>query len=888
MGLNSYIAPDAKNKFCSLKNLGNESDVEQFFIIELLKDLGFTQDYISTKQAIPEEPIGKGRKRKNYRPDYIVYLDKAHMKPVLLIDAKSPSELAEEGLSDSQLYVSVLRRKMDAPKPDQYCIGTNGIKLITKHYDSDKIEHELMFSDFVDGNIKYESFKTNLSRQSLIAYSKKQIELFEFKKPEKQDVISLFKACHKLIWKTEKRSPSSAFYEFTKLMFIKLNEDKKLRKNEELKKKIEAGEPLPKDEIVFSVHWVEREQRTDPNPMDSILFKNLRDQLESEIAERKKKRIFDSNEKLDLEPTTIKEVVKLLEHYDMYGIDEDLNGRLFETFLTATMRGRELGQFFTPRSVVEFMTKIADLQANRNYIDRVMDACCGTAGFLIEAMTIMRDKIKTDISLDGSEKNRLIKELTNECLYGIDAGKSPPVARIARINMFLHGDGGSRIYFADSLDKDLVIEEGIDEELRRDRLELRRNLLDDNLKFDVVLTNPPFAMTYEKKKPNERRIFEKYVLAHKESKGARILRASLRSNVMFLERYWELLKPHGKFLTIVDESLLNTSASRPFRDFIKEKFIIRAVISLPKNTFVNAGSSAKSSVLYLIKKGSEEESQPHVFMATSNNVGHSDSGKDSPELNDLPAILMKFEKFMRGELNRDGQCFTVPPEKLSDRLEVKWYDPYLESIVDAIKKAPYCYIRDLKPKLKYGASIDADYIGDVPFIRIKNLRRNDIDLSDLQYVSSAVYGKSLKNLYLKDEDVLIERSGTYVGLCTCLPSGFENYVYGSYIIRLRLEDTKEIIPQYLAIFLNSELGRTQFDRLKTGALQFNINIQQIRQVIVPKPNLEVQRTIIENVQSNLSAAKQLREQYQDSLQKTDNIIAQSLEKTLNLQIPKQK
>jgi len=886
--LNHFVSPNAQNKFCKLENLRNESDVEQFLVVELLKDLGFTQDYTATKQTIPEQPIGKGRKRKNYRPDYITYLDKKRKKPVLLIDAKSPSKLAEEGLSDSQLYASVLRRKLEAPKPDQYCIGTNGIKLIVKHYDSDKVEHELLFSDFIDGNMKYESLRMKLSRQSLAVFPKQQIELFELKEPEKQDVISLFKACHKLIWKTEKRSPSSAFYEFTKLMFIKLNEDKKLRKKEELKKKIEAGLSLPKDEVVFGVHWVEREEKTDPNPVDSILFKNLRKQLEAEIAERKKKRIFDPNEKLDLEPTTIKEVVKLLEHHDMYGIDEDLNGKLFETFLTATMRGRELGQFFTPRSVVEFMTKMADLQANRDHLDHIMDACCGTGGFLIEAMSIMRDKVKTNISLSGSEKRHLIEQLTNECLYGIDAGKSPPVARIARINMFLHGDGGSRIYFADSLDKDLLIDKGIDEELKRDRLELRKKLLDGELEFDVVLTNPPFAMTYEKKKPNDCRILRKYLLAYRESKGVRRLRASLRSNVMFLERYWELLKTHGKFITIVDESLLNTSANRCFRDFIKENFIIRAVISLPKNTFVNAGSSAKSSILYLVKKSSEEEAQPHIFMATSINVGHTDSGKDSVELNDLPTILTKFEKFMHGEpIDPDEQCFVLSPEKLEDRLEVKWYDPYLESVVEAIKKVPHCYIRDLNYKLKYGASIDADYMGDVPFIRIENLRRNDVDLTDLQYISSAVYGKSLKKLYLQEGDILIERSGTYVGLCACLPQGFKNYVYGSYIIRLRLEDQKEIIAQYLTVFLNSELGRAQFDKLKTGALQFNINIQQIKQVLVPKPSLEVQRAIVKNVKSNLSTAKSLQIQYRKSLEKTDRIIADPLKKALKLQIPRQ-
>lgn len=644
--MNRFVKPNAKNKFCKLKNLRNESDVEQFFVIELLKDLGFTQDYITTKQTIPEKPIGKGRKRKNYRPDYITYLDKEHKKPVLLIDAKSPSKPADEGLSDSQLYASVLRRKLDVPKPEQYCVGTNGMQLVVKHYDSDKTELDLTFEDFQDGNTKYERLKEKISFSSLKKQLKPVPASFRFAKPDIDALKSIFEACHKLIWKTEKRSPSSAFYEFAKLMFIKLNEDRKLRVKEHLEDMI-ASEELPLDKVVFCIHWIEREEKTDPNPVNTILFKNLRKELEEQIVQRKKKRIFDENEQIDLDPSTTKEVVKLIEHYDLYGIDEDLNGRLFETFLSATMRGKELGQFFTPRSVVKFMTWMANLQATKDQIDKVLDACCGTGGFLIEAMADISSKIEENKSLSNVEKGALLEKLKNECLWGIDAGKSPPVARIARINMFLHRDGGSRIYFADSLDKDLLIEQGLDEELRRDRQELKNAIVTKATKFDVVLTNPPFAMKYERDKSNEKRILKKYELAYKQ-KETQELRTSLRSAVMFLERYYDLLKPNGKLLTVMDESIINAKSYKYVRKFIKDKFIIKAVVSLPRNTFVKAESSIKTSVLYLRKKTTEKETQPTVFMAISQNVGHNDVGKETPELSDLNEILEEFKKFEQG------------------------------------------------------------------------------------------------------------------------------------------------------------------------------------------------------------------------------------------------
>lgn len=645
--LDHYIDPDSKNKFCRYGNLKNESDVEQFFVSPLLQDLGFDPDYIETKKTIKEESIGKGAKRKSYAPDYICYLDKGQKKPALIIDAKAPNEDARSGMNDAQLYASVIRRDLDPPKPEQYCLGISGARLILKHYDSNATSADLWFDEFEDDNPKYHGLKEKISQDILKESFKVETSDFEFKRPPTDEALkSLFEACHKLIWKTEKRGPSSAFYEFTKLMFIKMNEDRKLWENPDLRKKIEAAQPLPRESVVFSVQWIEREEQTDPNPVNTILFKNLRKELEGQITLRKKKRIFDKEEEIGLEPSTTKEVVRLLQHHDLRGADKDLNGKLFETFLNATMRGKELGQYFTPRSVVLFMTQMANLKAGKKGVDRVVDACCGTGGFLIEAMALMSKKVEDNGALSSAEKDDLLDQVKMESLWGIDAGTSPNLARIARINMFLHRDGGSRIYFADALDKDLLIERGIDDELRRDREELKSKLNDEKVRFTVALTNPPFAMKYESKKRNEKRVLERYDLAYETAQtGKRKLRTSLRSAVMFLERYYDLLEDGGKLLTVMDESILNTDSAEPFRDYIKRKFVIKAVVSLPRNTFVKAESAVRTSVLYLRKKTTPAESQPEVFMAISKNIGHNDAGRDTPDGNDLPKILEAFKKF---------------------------------------------------------------------------------------------------------------------------------------------------------------------------------------------------------------------------------------------------
>ena len=246
-------------------------------------------------------------------------------------------------------------------------------------------------------------------------------------------------------------SPQAAFLEFAKLLFVKLWENRRLRDDPQLLALISQGEPIRRDLVRFSLCWVAEQEANDPNPVASILFRQLVESLEREIADRRRKRIFQPDERLDLAPGTVKRVVSLLEGYYLFGIDEDLNGRMFEAFLTATMRGQALGQYFTPRSVVKLMTRLARPVAQLGGVERVLDACCGTGGFLIEALTDMRAQVYSNTSLTTTERNQLLEEIENEAIFGIDAGREPPITRIARINMYLHGDGGSRIYMTDGL-----------------------------------------------------------------------------------------------------------------------------------------------------------------------------------------------------------------------------------------------------------------------------------------------------------------------------------------------------------------------------------------------------------------------------------------------------
>lgn len=548
-----------KNIYCDLRDLTNEASVETFFINRMLIDFHFKDSQIKTKQSLKTYKISLGSKPQSYKPDYGIVL---RGKPRLIIDAKASDVKIDDHIEQCAHYCMILNR--EKTKPVRYFVLSNGLETKLFEWDGSRLILELNFSDFQYGNEKYEKLRGFIAHQALSA---KEIEeehkdIFKLIRIDKEDAQKIFLSCHNYIRKAQKSNAFFAFMEFVKVVFLKLYHDRSI--HEQYHQEESTSELIvPKSSVTFSVHWIESRESDTLNPLSDLQYKKLLKDIEDNIVRNNKKRIFDVNDVINLKPQTIKAIVKKLERFDLYGIDEDLNGRLFETFLSATMRGKELGQYFTPRSIVLLATKLANLQANKNHIDKVVDFSCGTAGYLIEALAIMRNIIRDNASYDDIEKRELIELLCNNCLYGIDAANAPDLARIARINMYLHGDGGSHIYNCDGLDKEIKIEPTDSQELRNEIEDLKKNIkkIDG---FNVALTNPPFSMWYELDNDEDKRILGQYVLARKKE-GTSLLRKKVRSMELFIERYYDILNDtNGKLLTIIDETILSAECVKIF------------------------------------------------------------------------------------------------------------------------------------------------------------------------------------------------------------------------------------------------------------------------------------------------------------------------------------
>ncbi len=423
--------------------------------------------------------------------------------------------------------------------------------------------------------------------------------------------------CHNVIRNREKLDPAAAFDEIAKILFVKVYVERKLRDDR-------------RRENVFTVGVLERQISSDP-------INNLFEETKSYFSGDA---LFKPGEHINLRPATSKEIVRILERYNLSDTSEDIKGIAFERFLGRTFRG-EIGQFFTPRSIVEFMIRMVEPKEG----DIICDPASGSGGFLIRFFELVRQQIlasadadyqafkaeiEADSSLSDKDKAETLKNkydelqetldpkregsrlwtLANRCIYGVDANER--MARTSKMNMIMHGDGHGGVHYGDGFININGIFEG---------------------RFDIILTNPPFGANVEPtdlvhapplSAEDRRRYFQTYGEAYREARArteaaeggnkpiASLFelpkgeRSKIKTEILFIERCLELLRPGGRLGVVLPEGIFNNPSLAYVREFCEDRAKLLAVVSLPQETFFSSGASVKASLLF-IKKFDEDE-----------------------------------------------------------------------------------------------------------------------------------------------------------------------------------------------------------------------------------------------------------------------------------------
>ena len=153
-------------------------------------------------------------------------------------------------------------------------------------------------------------------------------------------------------------------------------------------------------------------------------------------------------------------------------------------------------------------------------------------------------------------------------------------------------------------------------------------------------------------------------------------------------------------------------------------------------------------------------------------------------------------------------------------------------------------IRDVVTEVRYGSSRPAVENGQYPYLRMNNITYSgELDLSEIKRIN--VPDNELSKCTVRRGDVLFNRTNSkeLVGK-TCVYNRDEMMVLAGFVIRIRL-DHEKMLPEFLSAFLNTDFSKQMLlNMCKTAIGQANINAQELQNISVFLPPLQLQKDFV--------------------------------------------
>lgn len=590
-----YVAVNVSEKWSD-----PEEKIRAAYYAELIYRYGYAPECIGVEVTVPDRtPVD--------RADLVIFRDKERTKPFGVIECK------RDGVSDTEFKQAV-----------EQAFGNGHAHKFRAEYIGVIAGQTRAFYDCSDkfGVLEREA---NIVADLPIQYGKpEEFKYYKnaFPKPDigavsRDDLIKTIRKCHQTLWGGGRLSPPMAFGELTKLIFLKTRDEKTPRKK---------GQPYE-----FQIKTNETPQR-------------LATRIKAMYAIERQKEPDVFNDDIKIDDTTLKSVVLHLEGVNLTATDLDTKGVAFEQFMDGFFKG-DFGQYFTPRNIIAFATQMLDIQAD----DFVMDPACGSGGFLLHSLDHVRKLASEYYDDDSKEHFDYWHSFAEKRLFGIEINEE--IARVAKMNMIVHDDGHTNIIGNDALEPLASIGRknatfaavvGVDPETGK---------RDESKGFDKIPTNPPFGAVIKDELHSYLSSYElsRYIAKgggkdeddaedtnadYKAGKKAVKQRTSVKTEIIYCERVWQLLKPGGQAGVVLPDGLLTNASLQGVRDWILERFKVLAVVSLPQFAFAHFGAGVKSSVVFMEKRApnvaaSDDEA---IFMAMAENIGYDATGRTTYQM----------------------------------------------------------------------------------------------------------------------------------------------------------------------------------------------------------------------------------------------------------------
>jgi len=658
----------------------------------------------------------------------------------------------------------------------------------------------------------------------------------------KDSLLQAFNKCHNIIRNNDKLSPEAAFDEISKVIFIKMLYERK--PNDEL---IYTPDKFIRDET----DWKKTHKKGDY--MTSLFEQVKRQYIDDGLFER--------GEILRISHDSFLKILDELKSFGLAGVAEDVKGVAFESFLGKTFRG-ELGQFFTPRTIVNYMVDVLDIQEG----ELVCDPCCGSGGFLIRAFEKVQDDIDQDIrkkieavvdshlsqeekrqeieklqkQLDKQLENSRYYKLCHDYFYGVDANVR--MARTSKMNMIMHGDGHVGVYLHDGLFDVGGVKAG---------------------RFDVILINPPFGAHVDRKAKNNdgKNVADMYELT------------ASNAELLFIERTIQLLKPGGRAGLVLPEGIFNNNNvnTKKLRSFVERNAHIKCITSIPADVFLASGANIKPSILF-IKKLTEEEKKKskhgswEVCACKVTDAGINSQGlpSDNRQLIELAPIVREWIK--TGNLANNSMVRLITQEVMED-----WnVQPFFN-----VKPVRF-KVSDQIIKLSDVLSQSSDWIqidDDTQYTRITvRLFNKGIVLRD------RIYGREIgtkKQIRVKSGQLVVSRIDGKSGAMAFVPQEFDGAIVTQDFPVFDV-NTNKVLPEYLELLLSNPDVLEQIKATASGSTgRKRLSVSKFLSTRLPLPTIEDQHRYVNKIVDLRKQKENLEKDIQKEIELFNHTIFES-------------
>lgn len=683
------------------------------------------------------------------------------------------------------------------------------------------------------------------------------------------------------IWTVNGATPENALYTFVEFFIFKYLSDLKILKGSFSFNYLNSMYEIDTEEDVLNYYAntirTKMKELFTPNPDDGTTIINGT--------------IFVSKDKKAVKgyAHVFRNILKRFEKFgELKYIDYDFKSKLFESFLKESISKKNWGQYFTPLTIVDEMTSMAESEIKEGI--SICDPACGVGKFLLSSI-----HDKNFYKLD--KNNKLQKKIT---LKGFDKGFDHDEQKtiiLAKANML--------IYFSDFLRENSDIP-SIKEfsNLLNETFLLKTNSILGTLSepeknhYDLILSNPPYVTSGT---TNLRSEIQKdpELLSYYGNYGIGI-------ESLFMEWIVNALKPNGKAYIVIPDSMLYRLNDFSLRNFLIEKTFIEAIISLPKKAFFS--TSKKTSIVIFRKKSelSEQQNRP-IMLFLVNSIGESlDKDRFPIGENDLKEATTYYKMFKEDPLNSPKFL-----EKTSDRLKfLNFSDINIENMTvehyftkeqlvkfDRLEKSVVRTNEEYADETIESAQIISELSKEIKGIEneIETLKYEKAnytlnDLFDLSYTSNSskftkkfinqnkgdipVYGASqVRDIpsygYIKDNIEGVKYFNDTLTYTIDGSTGLVFYREGRFslsekVLPLILKDKykKTVLPQYLEKIIPVEFKKENFSReVKAGKTRIkDIEISLPINSVTKEPDISIQIKINKKIEQIIQLKNQISEE----------------------------